>query len=573
MPNNDAVDCPNFEYDELIAQGLDHYRKARYRDSATLFSSAVLLQPQSANAKIYLAGTLKELSRFQEAIDLLKNALRLDPTNQDIYINLSGLALDQFDPRSAADYANKANALGPESWVAWYNHGLAMMRLDEFESAIVSFKNVQRFNLGFVDACLQLIEVHSQLRQFREVGIELNNAISRAPNHAELRVAHAVYQFRLGDWTAGFNEFEWRHKMLGAANPQFDSRRWSGQDLTHKMLLVTCEQGIGDTLQFVRFIPALRRQGTSIKLVVQPEIASLIERNIQLDRVLTRGAEGVVDGEIGPFDFHIPMMSIPNITGNIFDTDPSITPYLTPDQHRTDFWRQQVNDKCQTKRQFRVGIAWSGNPRHPNDRRRSMTLEAFGPLFENRDVTFYLLQPTASIEGHKFDLPQHVIDLGPSIRDFDDTAAIICNMEVIVSVDTSVAHMAGALGANVWTLLPYLPDWRWALDGEDTPWYPTMRLIRQSASGGWSHVIENVARFLAKEIAMFDAGVPVKVRQLDHLLAAYENDSALTIVGGLLTQFNQDPRLVKTLAKMFTKNNQPAQAKALFDLSDSIDPS
>jgi hypothetical protein len=266
--------------------------------------------------------------------------------------------------------------------------------------------------------------------------------------------------------------------------------RRDGSDLTGRRLLLWAEQGLGDTIQFVRYATQFARQGARLVLECAPQLERLMQSLSGIDSVVTR------ETSPGEFDVHLPLLSVPRLFGTTTHSIPAAVPYLAPAAADRERWRAELGGG----EGLRVGLVWAGSPTHADDRNRSIAPELLEPLLELPGVRWFSLQIGARAD-HAPRGP--LTDLAPRLVDFAETAAVIANLDLVLSVDTAVAHLAGAVGAPVWTLLPYVPDWRWMLDRDDSPWYPTMRLFRQQHRGEWQPVIERVAAELASSKRSF----------------------------------------------------------------------
>ncbi len=305
----------------------------------------------------------------------------------------------------------------------------------------------------------------------------------------------ALLQMLMGKWDEGWREFEWRWKMPGfpEAKRELSQPRWDGSDLAGKRILIHTEQGAGDAIQFVRYLPLVTARGGKVVLEVQPPLARLLEgQNSQGAMVITRTGFEVLPA--AEFDVHLPLMSLPLVLDKlepIGSPDIPKPPYLRAPASLKERWHGLVGEVSKLK----IGLVWAGSTTHKNDRNRSMPLAKLAPLADER-VQFYSLQlgPPAKQTGLA------MIDLTQHIADFADTAAFIDELDLVVSVDTSVPHLAGAMGKPVWVLLPFSPDFRWQLGIEKSAWYPTMRLFRQARPGDWDEPIGRAAAAL-KELA------------------------------------------------------------------------
>jgi len=265
-------------------------------------------------------------------------------------------------------------------------------------------------------------------------------------------------------------------------------RRWKGEPLDEARILLYAEQGLGDTLQFVRYVPLVAARNGQVLLEVQPALRRLLSKVDGAFEVISRGAD------LPEFTWQCPLLSLPLAFATEVSTIPAQVPYITPDPAEVEAWRPRLQGE---KR--RIGVAWGGNPEHHRDRLRSIPLAQLAPLLDLPGTTFYSLQVGAGAEQTK-QLPPgaRLIDLTASLKDFADTAALVAHLDLVISVDSSVAHLAGAMAKPVWVLLNKGPDWRWLLDREDSPWYPTARLFRQATAGDWRDVVGRVEAELRK---------------------------------------------------------------------------
>jgi hypothetical protein len=278
----------------------------------------------------------------------------------------------------------------------------------------------------------------------------------------------------------GWESYEWRLRS-GALDGlhEREAPLWTGEALAGRRLLVWAEQGLGDTLQFVRYAALLAGQGVDVVVEVQPELERLVRQSLPQVEVVARGQR------LPQFDVHAPLMSLPHLLHTRLDTIPAEVPYL---------FAEEAADRLGARDgRLRVGLVWAGNPQHKNDRRRSLNPNVLAPLSSLRDIQWFSLQP-----GTTTPPPLDLVDLTADLTDFADTAALLMQLDLVVTVDTSVAHLAGALGRPVWILLPYAADWRWLVERSDSPWYPSARLYRQSAPGDWPSVVERLRADLAK---------------------------------------------------------------------------
>jgi hypothetical protein len=299
----------------------------------------------------------------------------------------------------------------------------------------------------------------------------------------QLHLAVAQHLLARGRFPEGWKEFEWRWKAGEVSLTPFAQPPWDGSPLEGRRILLWAEQGLGDSIQFIRYAPLVKRGGGTVLVECQPRLASLLASAPGVDQVVAFG------GALPEFDVHLPLQSLPRALGTTLETIPAEVPYLSVAPALIERWRARMGHAGT----FRVGLAWAGNPSQANDRNRSMPGEHFAALAEIPGCALYSLQA-----GPRAGELSGVTSLGPEFREVADTAAAILNLELVISVDTMVAHLAGALDVPVWTLLSAAADYRWLLEREDSPWYPGMRLFRQARLGDWKELVERVAEALRR---------------------------------------------------------------------------
>jgi hypothetical protein len=295
----------------------------------------------------------------------------------------------------------------------------------------------------------------------------------------------------MGRYQEGWEEQEWRWKCKDFTSPQrhFSKPQWDGEPLEDRTILLHAEQGFGDTLQFIRYLPLMARRAGRVIVECQAELERLLRPSCGSCEIVPKGQP------LPDFDVHCPLLSLPRIFGATMDASPVAVPYLVADPARVEAWRKKLSLSSGT---LNVALAWAGNPGFKGDRTRSTTLDRLAALAKVRGVNFYSIQkgePARQLEHPPAGM--RVVDLGPELHDFCDTAAVMAVMDLVLTTDTSVAHLAGALGRPVWVMLQFAPDWRWLIGREDCPWYPSMRLFRQRSRGDWPGVVDQIAGELA----------------------------------------------------------------------------
>jgi tetratricopeptide (TPR) repeat protein len=317
------------------------------------------------------------------------------------------------------------------------------------------------------------------------------HALAVSPESDDVHVSYGMALLRLGDFGKGWEHYDHRDPMLRVPQQLKDSRkippRYSGGNLGGKTIYLLGEQGIGDTLMMIRYAPLLARRGGRVMVAAQKELADLLRFAAGVWRVVPLGQQTPA-----PIDTYVRLLSLPRIFGTTVWSIPNQVPYLKPDPARVERWRRRfaADGAAPTKH---VGLLWAGNPQHRSDMRRSMHLQDFSPLSDVKNVIFYALQKGSREEEAQSPPPgMLLINLAPEIKDFSDLAAVIEALDILITVDTAPAHLAGALARPVWTLVPFVPDWRWMLDRPDSPWYPTMRLFRQPKLHDWESVMTQI---------------------------------------------------------------------------------
>jgi tetratricopeptide (TPR) repeat protein len=347
----------------------------------------------------------------------------------------------------ALEATRKAVALVPGSSEYIYNLGIALKENGRFDEALSAFRKAQQMAGGHVRAALH----------------------------------ESLLELLTGDLAAGWRHYESRWAQPDAKEVRhFAQPLWTGQDIAGKTILVHAEQGFGDTFQFLRYLPLLAARGAKVLLVVQSDVESLAERVQGLAQLVPNGSE------LPPFDWQCPLLSLPMAFGTVLETVPAPIPYLSASPERTTTWRQKLGPA----RAYRVALVWAGRPTHGNDANRSLALHHLAALLQLEGVEVLSVQKGEAVEQIKALTPGcRLRNLSPEIQSFEDTAAILSEVDELVTVDTSVAHLAGGLGCQVRVLLPLIPDWRWLLSRADSPWYPTARLYRQTARGAWAEPV------------------------------------------------------------------------------------
>ncbi|MBP2314150.1 tetratricopeptide repeat protein [Azospirillum soli] len=460
---------------DALDAAVNHHMAGRLDDAARLYRLVLAVEPAQPDA-LHLLGVLEaQRGTHEAAVPLITRSVRLRPEAGQPWAHLGGAlhALRRSDEAAAA--LTRALTLDPAQSDALDNLGAALHALAQYTAARAWLIRAERMRPGHPETLLNLGTVLRDLRRFAEAEACFDAAIARRPNHANAHLARAVGRLVQGDLLAGWDEFEWRWR-------RFPTPPWAGEPLDGRTILLHAEQGFGDAIQFARYAPLVARAGGRVILEVHPLLSRLIGTLGPEVQVVERGPEPP------PHDLHCPLMSLPRAFRTDLATIPAARSYLSADPG--DIARQRA--RMEEGDGLRVGLVWAGNPKHRNDRNRSIPPDRLRPLLAVPGVRFFSLQVGDARDA----LPDGVTDLINGVHDFADTAAILANLDLLIAVDTATIHLAGALGVPAWLLLPFAPDWRWLLDRGDTPWYPSLRLYRQPRPDDWDTALATAAAVL-----------------------------------------------------------------------------
>src|SRR5580692_2073022 len=467
----------------LANRGVTLHALTRFEEALASLDRALALRPDNAEALASRGVTLHVLRRFDEALASYDRALELRPDSAEAHSNRGVTLFELRRYAEALASCDRALALQPDFPEALSGRGNALSMLKRFDEATANYHRALALRPDYAEAHTSLgVNLHAQ-RQFDEALQCYERALAVRPDFAEAHYDGGLSRLLTGDFDRGWVEHEWWREVahFKRAERNFAQPRWTGSPaIAGKTILLHAEQGFGDTIQFCRYAPRVAALGARVILEVQAALRDLILRS--LDGV----AQVVAKGDtMPPFDMHCPFLSLPLAFGSRLETIPHETPYLRASAQAVATWGARLPPKTRP----RLGLAWSGRPEHNNDLNRSIDLASFLSPLGGIDATLVSLQreiraADAVVLRERSDL----IHFGEELKDFSDTAALAANMDLVIAVDTSVAHLAGALAKPVWVLLPFVPDWRWLLDRDDSPWYPTVRLFRQDDSRRWDSV-------------------------------------------------------------------------------------
>jgi len=494
----------------------------RLEEGVAALRRAVQLAPRDVSARNNLARALLAQRSLDEALIVIHTALQLDPTHSETHANESNILREQGRLDEAVAAARRALELNPTYAYAHNLLGIALGRLGRNDEAMASYHAALRLQPHYPEALVNLGAVHSDEGRFEQAATMFCEALRLRPDYPEAcanlslalrdlgkfdeamgasrralelspestvaQANHSLLLLLRGDFEEAWPLYEARWHPLRHPKSDFPEPQWRGEPLDGRRVLIHEEQGFGDMLHFIRYAPLVAARGGQVIVRCHRFLKELLRHG--------KGVSAVVSHEdrLPEFDLHVPILSLPSIFRTDGTTIPCEVPYLFADAGRREAWRRRLGD---SGARLRVGLAWAGNVKNRRNQTRSVGLSRLLPLMQVEGVDFISLQIDRAREQlREFAEAALIADFAEHIHDFADTAGLVAELDLIVTVDTAVAHLAGGLALPVWTLLPFVPDWRWGLEGETTPWYPTMRLFRQPVLGDWEAVISKVTRAL-----------------------------------------------------------------------------
>ncbi|MEJ0019896.1 MAG: tetratricopeptide repeat-containing glycosyltransferase family protein [Acetobacteraceae bacterium] len=470
-------------FDALHLQGVLCLDRARLAEALGLLTRAAALRPDDAQVHYHLGTTLLGLKRWGEAEAALRRALDLRPDHASALVNLGNALAGSLQHAAAIDCHRRVLAADPGNVTAHFNLGRSLLALERLDDSVTSFRAALAHAPPDLDSD-RFADIYANLGQALVALGRHEDAIEACHRGAQYRPQVAAWNeslvlLLLGRFDEGWRNYEGRWGIADHDAPRPDARVPQLAEVAGKRVLLIPEQGHGDMIQFARYAPLLAASGAQVTLQTYPELRALMAT---LD-----GVDVMVRGEPEPpADIVTPLLSLPLAFATRVDSIPAAVPYLRPPADRLDAWRRRLGPRARP----RIGLAWWGSQHIP---KRSLPPDALAPLLAMPGIEWHALQkdlPPAQL------LPVPLADHRAVLRDFADTAALIAALDLVISIDTSVAHLAGAMGRPVWIMLPHSADWRWLLDRDDSPWYPTARLFRQARPGDWESVVAAVARAL-----------------------------------------------------------------------------
>jgi tetratricopeptide (TPR) repeat protein len=507
----------------LASLGTTLRRQGRHEDALKAFDKAVQLKPGDAELWQNHGGALIALQRHAEALLSFQHVLKLDPSHSDAACRCGVLLHQLGRQEEALSYLDLGAELQPNLAVMHEMRAIVLHSLRRYEQAVAANRRAHAFNPGNAETCNNIgaelqflggdeeallwfdraLELRpdffaalnnkaaslQQVHRFHEAMATYHRMKAIDPENAELDRNLSMLHLLMGNFEAGWPGREARLKVSGVY-PKFSQPRWTGgEDIENKTILICADEGLGDTIQFVRYVPMLTARGAHVILLVDQPTQPLLSGLSGVTQCIAKSA----NTSLPAFDMHCPICSLPLAFETRLDSIPSFASYLpAPAEKRVQAWESRLQEAAASRNKLRVGLVWSGNPAHNNDCNRSTSLQALSRVLDV-DAAFVSLQkdPRPNDQAALRERTE-IIDLTADLTDLSETAALISCLDLVITVDTSVAHLAAALGRPTWLMLAYRPDFRWLLDREDSPWYPTMRLFRQTQTRDYAEMAKRI---------------------------------------------------------------------------------
>ncbi len=479
-----ALECEPHNAQAYYGLGFAMCKLKQFAAGIECYDSAMSLRPQFAEAACDKGSALIELNRCAEAVENFDLAIGWRPDYAEAYVYRGNALRGLHEDKRAVRSFEAGLALNPAFASGHLNLGNALLAQGDYEGALASYDRTIALRPGDAMAYSNRSGVLKHLHRFDEALRSCESAVALAPDFAFGHWNHSLLLLLMGDLRAGFDKYHWRWQTdtFQVIRRKFPQPLWLGQqDLHGATVLLHAEQGLGDTIQFCRYAPLLAERGARVIFEVETALYDLLRTLPGVDTLVRQR------DPLPAFDLYCPLMSLPIGCGTTLDTVPCAVPYLRTNPAKVWAWQDRLGPKTRPH----VGLVWSGSTTHQADHLRSLMLS---DLLDSLPAEFEYISLQKEIRPGDMDAvqPSGMAHFGDDLLTMDDTAALCACMDLVIAVDTSVAHLAGALGLPVWVLLPHMPDWRWLLERSDSPWYPSARLYRQQRAGDWSAPLAQV---------------------------------------------------------------------------------
>jgi len=489
-----AGDISNAEAWRLLAAVAAARGDAYFAEAAN--RRALAAQPGSVDTLVAMAAALRQQNRAGEAEAALIQALQQAPRSAGLLAELADMRRERGSLGEAEALLRQALDIDIDYANAWNYLGMIRDAQEEPIAAEACYRRAVELNPRFAVALVNLGSVLMGREKFEEAIKQYDSAVALAPGLGAAHWNRAMALFMIGNYgPRAWSDYDWRWRvpeLLRNAEVRILDRRWRGESVAGKTVLLHSEQGIGDTFQFARYVPLVAQRGARVVLAVQPATIPVLSQLPGIERIMS------IADVLPPYDWNATLPDLPGLFGTTLDTVPARQGYLRADPPRAARWQARLAGEARPK----IGLVWAGNPRHRQDRFRSIALGALAPLLERRDVAWFSLQVgERAADIAAAGLTGRIANLAPDLKDFADTAAALSALDLTICVDTAVLHLAGALGRPAWLMLPRVVDWRWMMERDDTPWYASVQLFRQSTQGDWAPVVVQIGAALQSVLA------------------------------------------------------------------------
>jgi len=460
----------------------------QYDNALDCYAKSIKIDPNNSATLSNLGSIFFELKQYDKALDYFDKSIKIDSNNYEAWYNKSKVLKELKRYDEAITHYDKALSLRPDYVEAWSNKGNTLFQLKQYEEAIAHYDRAINLKVNYAEAWSNKGATLHELKRFSEAIAHYDKALSLKPDYHDASWSKSLTLLLQGDFENGLPLYESRwdsEKVSETVGKRiFDKPTWLGVDsLAGKRILIYGEQGLGDFIQFCRYVKLVAELGANVILEVPQSLASLMKNLDGISQLVIKGEE------LPFFDYQCPLLSLPLAFGTSLTTIPFSSPYLMADLKKAAEWGQKLGEK----RKKRVGVAWSSMSNFKDDTKRSLSLADFVQALPLDGFEYVCLQKDLKeCDIEFFKTYNHIRFYGDEIADFSDTAALIENVDLVISTCTSIPHLSGALGKETWILLSHVPDWRWLLDRKDSPWYPAMQLYRQTSIGNWNSVLNRI---------------------------------------------------------------------------------
>ena len=461
-----------------------------WSEAADMLRQAIKLNPHKPEFYNKLGIVLENANMLSQAAELFGWALKLRPDYIEALNNISTVLIRTNRFKEAEEYLRRALAINPHYAKAYNNLGMVLENMNRRVEALGCFRQAIALEPNNSVFYTNVGKMLKEFRQLDEAEVCIQQALALRPDSVNANLALATLYLLQEQYEKGWEKYDdWR--LIRDGNRHLPIPQWQGEDLAGRRILLFADQGFGDTIHFIRYALMVAKLASETNVLIQKPLRRLLFFSLTNCKICNSDR---IDAR--EYDFISPLLSLPHRFNTSRETIPQTTPYIHPSRSIIETWSKTL-DKIDGGKKYRIGVVWAGNPAHANDRNRSIPFDVFSSLFDITKVSWISLQKGKRVTDLATTF-NNVIDISGALLDFAETAGVIANLDLVITVDSAVAHLAGAMGQKTWLLLPYNPDWRWQLDREDSPWYPTLRLFRQHEIDNWAEVLLKVRKSVEK---------------------------------------------------------------------------